>query len=358
MSKEIKTPQNNSEEVDLGQLFKLIGNMFDRFFRFLGNIFNNIFLSFVWLIFFIKTHIVYLIIALLLGLTYAVIKEKKAEPTFKSTVFIKQNYSTGENLYSSIDYYNSLLSEKDYTTLSEVLNIDSSNTSSILRFQVEPVISDNQRLLEYNRYSKKLDSTVASTLVYEDYLDNVKEHIYAVQQITINSTTNDNFSSVFDGIVNSLNSISFFKREQEKDLRELNNRELAIKNVLIQSDSLQKTYKRVLEKTNQIKQGSETSITIEGPDEENKTKEFDLFKNDFELRKELVTIQREKDNKEFIVELMSNTPKKGFTDNSIKVLDKSISQKIFYSILFPFALLSFLLILKYIKYLEKYRNKL
>ena len=79
MSKEIKTPQNNSEEVDLGQLFKLIGNMFDRFFRFIGNTFNNMFLSFVWLVFFIKKHIVLLIISLLLGLTYAVIKEKKTE---------------------------------------------------------------------------------------------------------------------------------------------------------------------------------------------------------------------------------------------------------------------------------------
>ena len=31
---------NNSEEVDLGQLFKLIGNVFDRFFNFDSAIFK------------------------------------------------------------------------------------------------------------------------------------------------------------------------------------------------------------------------------------------------------------------------------------------------------------------------------
>ena len=38
-----KTPPKNnasSEEVDLGQLFKLIGDAFNRLFRFIGNIFK------------------------------------------------------------------------------------------------------------------------------------------------------------------------------------------------------------------------------------------------------------------------------------------------------------------------------
>ena len=37
--------QPNSEEVDLGQLFKLIGNAFNRFFKFIGSILNSFFLK-------------------------------------------------------------------------------------------------------------------------------------------------------------------------------------------------------------------------------------------------------------------------------------------------------------------------
>ena len=42
MSKELPQPQQ-SEEVDLGQLFKLIGNAFDRFFKFIASIFIGIY---------------------------------------------------------------------------------------------------------------------------------------------------------------------------------------------------------------------------------------------------------------------------------------------------------------------------
>lgn len=41
-----------SEEVDLGQLFKMIGNAFSRLFNFVGSIFKQLFLAFVWVVFF------------------------------------------------------------------------------------------------------------------------------------------------------------------------------------------------------------------------------------------------------------------------------------------------------------------
>ena len=43
---------NNSEEVDLGQLFKLIGAAFDRFFNFIYRIFKAPFLRFYLVCFF------------------------------------------------------------------------------------------------------------------------------------------------------------------------------------------------------------------------------------------------------------------------------------------------------------------
>ena len=84
MSKDIQKPENNSEEVDLGQLFKMIGNMFDRFFRFLGNIVNKLFLGFVWCVFFVKKHIIILLIAAILGFAFGLFKEKISETVYKS----------------------------------------------------------------------------------------------------------------------------------------------------------------------------------------------------------------------------------------------------------------------------------
>ena len=46
-----------------------------------------------------------------------------------------------------------------------------------------------------------------------------------------------------------MNTIPFFQREQERDIRELGNTALALNAAIRESDSLQKTYKKVLENT-------------------------------------------------------------------------------------------------------------
>lgn len=358
MSKETNTTQNNSDEVDLGQLFKMIGNMFDRFFRFLGNIFNKLFLAFVWCVFFVKKHIVLILIAGALGFGYGYLREHRSKPIYKSSVIIKQNYSTGENLYNTINYYNGLLSQKDYVTLAQELSIDTSYVTSIISFGVEALITENERLVHYDNYTKKLDSALVSTIDYKDYIENVKEYIYVMQQLSINSKTNDNFNTVFEAIVKSLNLNTHFKREQTKDLEQLERRKFAIENALVESDSLQRVYKKVLETVVETQKGSQTSITIEGNDNKNYTKEYDLFKSNIELRRELVAIEREKENKQFIVEILSNTPKRGFVDTSIEVFGISFSPIVFFAIFFSFACFSFLLLLRFIKFLEKYKNKI
>jgi len=357
MSKDIKTPQNNSEEVDLGQLFKMIGNMFDRFFRFLGNIFNKVFLAFIWGVFFVKKHVVKLVIAAILGFVYGLFKEYNSEPVYESTMLIRQNYNTGESLYNTINYYNGLIEQADFTTLAQELSVDSVYVTSIVSFEVKPLVNDNQRLIEFDKYAKRLDSSLVAKIEYKDYLKNVDESIYQMQQLTIRSKANDNFKEVFQAIVDKLNSIPYYKREQEKDIRQLENQKLAIMNAMAQSDSLQKTYKKVLESTLEATKGSQTSITIEGAEEKNQTREFDLYKNDIELRRELVSIEREKENKEFIIEILSNTPSKGFIDSSIQVLGRSLSPKLFFTVFFTFIMFFILLAISFIKFLEKYKNE-
>ena len=45
-----------------------------------------------------------------------------------------------------------------------------------------------------------------------------------------------------------MNEIPFFKREQDKDIRQLGNREIAVNKAIQKSDSLQKIYKKVFRK--------------------------------------------------------------------------------------------------------------
>ena len=169
MSTNSNTP-NNSEEVDLGQLFKLIGNAFDRFFNFIRSIFTHLFLAFVWFVLFLKKRIIILALAGISGLIIGSLSSKTAPPKYKSSVTVVQNYPTGENLYNSVGYYNDLLKQRDYETLGSVLNLDLEKTKSILIFDVQPVVSSNNKLLAFNKYMKQLDSLAATKIDYEDFL--------------------------------------------------------------------------------------------------------------------------------------------------------------------------------------------
>ncbi len=357
MSKDLPQPQQ-SEEVDLGQLFKLIGNAFDRLFKFIGSIFNKLFLAFVWMVFFVKKHFIKLVIAGVVGIGIGVLLEKTSDPVYKSYITVKQNYATGEDLYNSISYYNDLLKQNDAKkTLSKILEIEESEASSILGFDIESVITENQKLKEFDSYLKELDTTLAKTVKYETYLENSKDYMHQYQQLTIKSKERNNFKKVFDNIVNNINNNDYFKREQKKDSLELANEFDALNEALEKSESLQETYKHVLEKSLNEKEGSQTNVTIEGSGEKSKTKEFDLYKSDLEIRQKRVENEsKQEENRERILEVVSSKQDSGTIDNKKELLGRSVSAKLFYGFIFTLLTFIVLLGLQFVKFLERYKN--
>ena len=355
MSTNSNTP-NTSEEVDLGQLFKLIGNAFDRFFNFFITIFKNIFLAFVWLVFFIKKRIIVLVLAGIFGFVYGLLNSKSAAPKYESAVTVVQNYPTGENLYNSVSYYNDLVKQGDFQTLGAVLNLDESKAESILSFQVEPVVSENDKLLAFNNYIKRLDSLASTKIEYEDFLLNNEDYTHKYQQVKISSTQRNSFKSVFESIVESINSNPFFINEQNKDITELNKTKEGLELALVKSDSLQSTYKRVLEQGLNSDKASEIGITFEGSGETDKTKEYELYQSDLKLRSQLVDIDRELLNKQYIIEAISNKQDSGFASNTKNIFGNDFSIKLYFTVvLFLLAFIA-LLGLEFFKFIEKYNT--
>jgi hypothetical protein len=357
MSTNSNTP-NNSEEVDLGQLFKLIGNVFDRFFSFIGSIFKNIFLAFVWCIFLVKKRIIVLGLATVFGLVIGAFSQKTATPKYESSVTVVQNYPTGENLYSSVGYYNDLLRQQDYETLGTVLELDLEKTKSILGFDVQPVVSENNKLVAFNKYIKQLDSLAASKIEYEEFLTNNEDYTHKYQQITIESSERNSFKSVFENIVKSINSNPFFINEQRKDIVELTQTKTALEKALDESKTLQETYKKVLEQgiSSDNAKSSEIGITFEGSSEVEKTKEFDLYQSDLELRTQLVEIERELLDKKYVVEMISNKQDSGFASNTKSFLGKELSPVLFYGILVLLGTMAVLFGIEFLKFIEKYKT--
>ena len=358
MSTNSNTP-NNSEEVDLGQLFKLIGTIFDRFFNFIRNIFKNIFLAFVWAILLIKKRIIILALSGISGLIIGTLSSKTVAAKYESSVTVVQNYPTGENLYNSVGYYNDLLKQKDHETLGVVLDLDLERTKSILSFRVEPVVSENEKLLAFNKYMKQLDSLAATKIEYDDFLVNNEDHTHKYQQIRIESSERNSFKSVFENIVASINKNSFFLNEQRKDIVELTQIKAALELALDKSASLQETYKRVLEQGIDADQASKTSeigITFEGSSETDKTKEYDLYQSDLDLRSQLVQIDRDLLDKQYIVEMISNKQDSGSASTTKSLFGIELNSTLFLGVLALLVAMAVLFGLEFLKFIEKFKT--
>lgn len=351
-----KNPQENErrEEVDVGQLFLLIGKGFNKLFSLTENVFKKLFFSFVWLIVFIKKHIIKFVIAAILGYLYGVFVSKTADPVYKSYITVKQNYATGENLYNTVSYFNDLVKQKDVETLKKVLNIDSTQASSIIEFDIESVISENKKIKNFDEYRKELDTSIAKSIDYETYLSNSKDYMHSLQQITIKAKERNNFKVVFDKFVDNINSNTFFKREQEKDLSELKEQEKMLKEALLVSDSLKKAYVDVLRAPKESNRSSSTSIILQGDNDKSLTNEFELYKNDLKIRDRLVRNFREQQDKMHILEIVSSKQESGTIDNTKSLLGFSFNPKIYHSILFFVITFGILISLLIFKEIERY----
>ena len=88
----------------------------------------------------------------------------------------------------------------------------------------------------------------------------------------------------------------------------------ALLKALNQSDSLRETYKKVMQMdSNRL---SDVGITFEGNTDNEKTREFDLFMNDIDLREDIVTVERKLKDKENIIDLISSKQDSGFVDHT------------------------------------------
>ena len=356
MSKDLPNPQQ-SEEVDLGQLFKLIGNAFQRLIDFISSIFKKLFLAFVWLVFFVKKHFIKIALAGIIGFSLGYLKERLSAPSYRSAAIIKQNYNTGEILYEAIEYYDKLVSESDTLTLANTLNIEVSKATKISDFDVEAVTNDDDRVKAYDNYIKGLDSVVASTITYETYLEISKEFNIPFQKIIIDSKSNESYGNVFAEIIDQIKTSPYFVAAQTRDLNELQGSERLINETLSKSDSLQSVYTEVLRKSVEGQEGSQTSISIDNTEDKSVTKEFELYQSDLLLRRELVDIQRKVDEKSKIIEIVSIEKERGVVNDTKEILGFNLSKPIFYCIVLALLVFLLLLVLDFLKFLERFREK-
>lgn len=353
MSKELPTPEK-SEEVDLGQLFKLIGNAFDKLFKFIGRISKAIFSVFIYafraVIVNFKIIAISMIIAGIAG--YGI--EKLKQDIYVSQMLVKPYFDSKYQLVTNINYYNALIDDKDYNQLQNIFKIDEISSKKLIQFEIVPgPETENDRIKQYDSFLKSIDSTRAQEIDFETYIDNRSIYSGDIFEINVKSYQKDIFRSLEPGLNTTFTNTYSMKKMQKRDSL-IQIEKSRILRSLNQVDSLQKVYVKVMQQEANSNNGAGTVTLKEGMSlvqERIKTKEYELLEKQLELRQTLSKLESQKVEEDVYFDTISSFQDVGSKHESI--WDK-------YSIVFPvlvFVLLSIVyLVVRFVKFVKSYEG--
>ena len=183
--------KDNEEEVDLGSLFVIIGKGFSNFFNFIGNIFKGIFHLIISILIFLKTNIVKIGIAALIGGVLGVFLEVKKVTSYEAELLLAPNFQSTRQLHNNVNYYNDLVKQKDTASLQKIFNLDKNVAASLKEFKIEPLKIDRDIINAYDDLILSVDTLATKGYEYEDFKNSFTKFDYRLHKVTVRAEKND-----------------------------------------------------------------------------------------------------------------------------------------------------------------------
>ncbi len=349
MSKNLNS--QNNEELDLLVLLEYISNKVKSVLNVFKSLFKGIFSLTIYAsrAFFenIKLIVSVIIISAIIGF----FAQKVKPVTYESSMLVRTYFDAKYQLSSNIKYYNALLQNKEYKTFSSIFQIKEDEAEDIIGIEIKSgPETENDRIVKYDQFLKSIDSTRASNITFEDFVENRNFLAGSLFEITIESRTNAIFKRLEPGLNTSFDNRYSRKKMQDRDsiiVIETRN----ILNSIQQVDSLRAVYLRVIENESQSPKATLGVGDIPLIQEKSNTREFDLLNKEIALRQQLKDIEESKLQENVFYDIISSFQEIG--SPVFKWYDE-------YIILFPilsFLLLSLIYMIKrYIEYVKNYKG--
>ncbi|MFD0964621.1 hypothetical protein [Pseudofulvibacter geojedonensis] len=360
-------PRKNSEEIDLIQLFGFFEQKIKGFFKGIFSIFNWVFSSIIYGLKSLQKNINILGPSLILLLVLGVFLDKKEDPKYSSEMLVQPYFEAKYQLYANIEYYNSLLAEKDYETLSSIFGINIDQAKKIKEFEMFPgPETENQLRKEYYDFVEDItlknthsidgngieeNSKVVLDISFEEFVEG--RSIYSSNKYMIKavSSKKDIFKYLEKGLNNSFDNQYSTKNMKKRDSI-ISLRKTTIEKTIAEIDSLQKVYveafkENVKATSSQIKVGEEGFALADSKVE---TREFELLEKKNKLYEELRTLQESKVVEDTFFDVISSFPEIGKLEAVPFYKRKMIILPILGFILFVLGLFS----IKAYRFIEKY----
>ncbi|MBW1293883.1 hypothetical protein [Aquimarina litoralis] len=344
--------ENASEEIDLGQLFRLIGNVFNKLSLFIIKFFKEIFHAIVLLLLFFRNHFLKFVIAGVVGLILGWILDGSTKSAYQSSMIVEPNFNSAQQLYNNIEFYNELAEEEDFNSLAAALKISSQEAKSIREVSIEAFTDDNQKLKHFSDFVTTLDSISRANLSYKDYLQNFNNINAKFHKVTIEAIDSEVAKKCQNAIVRSISNNEYFKLQKSTNDLNLRLDDSIVRKQLAEVDSLKSFYQKLkLLDIQKEQSATNTSINLSSENKDLDKSEIELLKEAKSLSREILEINNKKANTKDIINVISNFP-----DRAAVINDLFRQKKVLLPICFIVVVLLFLVLLDLNRYLKNYQK--
>ena len=282
--------KQNEEEIDLGQLFSLIGKGFSSLFNFFSIIIKTVFNWILSIIIIVKTNFKMIAISSLIGLLLGFVYQNYLNvPKFESEMMVKPNFGSTIQLYKSISNYQNLILQKNHNRLSSILNISEDDAKNLVSFEVEPYVNNNQSVKSYGNFLSSLDTMVIKNVDFDNFIKNQPVESFELHLIRVKSKDKLIFSKLEEPIVSSVSNNEFYKQEQLIAHSNLILEKKSIESSITELDTLRILNKEIMIKESEKEASTGTNIYMSSKKNQNQVSYEDYIP----LNKDLSKINRD-----------------------------------------------------------------
>lgn len=343
------TDKNPSEEVDLGQIFNAIGGLFKNIYHAIFNLFYKFFKAVISILKLLidnyKIVLPLVIISFLLG----VYKESKTNPLYNSKMLVKTFFDSKFQLIDNIDYYNSLISNKNTEALQPIFEIEKEDLESIKSFDIEPGLETRNDLLKYyDLYIKEIDTSITSLISFNEFIKNRELVSGNLFGITVVSEKKDIFKNLEYGLRKSFANSHSIKVKQKRDSIFILQKE-SLLNQLDDLKKLKETYVNVLEQESKTPNLNLNYGQVPLNEQISKTKEFEIINKEIELKNRLRQLEQNQIEISEFYEILSSFQEVGSDYKPI-----TINYKIVFPLISLLIFISLFLLWKAVIFIKNY----
>ena len=227
-------------------------------------------------------------------------------------MLVKTFFDSKFQLIDNIDYYNSLISNKNTQALQPIFEIEKEDLESIKSFDIEPGLETRNDLLKYyDSYIKEIDTSMTTLITFDEFIKNrelVSGNLFA---ITVVSEKKDIFNNLEYGLRKSFANSHSIKVKQKRDSVFILQKE-SLLSQLDELSKLKETYVNVLEQESKapnlkLKLWTKFPLT----EQISKTKEFEIISKELELKNRLRQLEQNQIEINEFYEILSSFQKVG-----------------------------------------------